>query len=240
MISQRSGTKRQVREGRERYLDYVEALRHTARDQIASQRAEQAWRHPRTDELLDICPRRHPAVGASPVARRLPRPSGWAPARCRWPSGLTLDADTGPLNDFDPVCLQAAAGAAAALLRPARPADHARTCASSASSASSAGPRTAGALATNLVLQLAALHAPARRRARRSYAPTTPRAAWDWVKWLPHSQSPNALDGDLPARRVTSDVPAMTELLAADLEARLDRRAAHARRARPRRLRTSW
>lgn len=107
MISQRSGTKRQVREGRERYLDYIEALRHTARDQIASQRAEQAWRHPRTDELLDIC--------RDDTRRWERRPShldflsvrlgtGEVPLA----SGLTLDADTGPLNDFDPVCLQAA------------------------------------------------------------------------------------------------------------------------------------
>ncbi|MFI5429968.1 hypothetical protein [Aeromicrobium sp. UC242_57] len=107
MISQRSGTKRQVREGRERYLDYIEGLRHTVRDQIADQRAEQSWRHPRTDELLDISRdharrwERRPSH-ADFLAVRLG--TGEVPLA----SGLTLDADTGPLNDFDPVCLQAA------------------------------------------------------------------------------------------------------------------------------------
>ncbi len=46
---------------------------------------------------------------------------------------------------------------------------------------------------------------------------------WDWVKWLPHIQDTQQLDGDLPMRRVTSSTAAMTELLAADLESRLDR-----------------
>ncbi|MGI8953699.1 MAG: hypothetical protein ACR2FL_03825 [Nocardioidaceae bacterium] len=35
MVSQRTGSKRAEREGRERYLDYIEELRHSIRDQIA-------------------------------------------------------------------------------------------------------------------------------------------------------------------------------------------------------------
>ena len=73
LISQRSGTKRAVRESRERYLDYVEGLRREVRGQIAGQRAEQAWRHPRTDELLDVVRddrrrwERRPATWAAPA-----------------------------------------------------------------------------------------------------------------------------------------------------------------------------
>lgn len=220
MISQRSGTKRQVREGRERYLDYIEALRHTARDQIASQRAEQAWRHPRTDELLDIC--------RDDTRRWERRPShvdflsvrlgtGEVPLA----SGLTLDADTGPLNDFDPVCLQAAQELTQryASLR-AQPIT--LSLRDLGQTSVIGRPAHRRALATNAVLQLATLHSPNDVEIALVRADDAA-AAWDWIKWLPHTQSANALDGDLPARRVTSDVAAMTELLAADLETRLDR-----------------
>ena len=54
MVSQRTGSKRAEREGRERYLDYIEELRHSIRDQIAGQRAEQAWRYPAPDRFVDI------------------------------------------------------------------------------------------------------------------------------------------------------------------------------------------
>ncbi len=40
IISQRSGPKRLLREGRERYLDYVEDLRHTLRETICRAEAE--------------------------------------------------------------------------------------------------------------------------------------------------------------------------------------------------------
>jgi len=220
MISQRSGSKRQVREGRERYLDYVEALRHTVRDQIAGQRAEQAWRYPRTDELLDIC--------RDDTRRWERRPShadflsvrvgtGDVPLS----TGLTLDADTGPLNDFDPVCLQAAQELIEryAILRE-QPITLGLTGIGQTSVIGHAPHRRA--IATNVALQLASLHSPndVEIALVRSDAAA---AAWDWLKWLPHAQSVHVLDGDLSARRVEASVPAMAEFLAPELEARLDR-----------------
>jgi S-DNA-T family DNA segregation ATPase FtsK/SpoIIIE len=220
MISQRSGTKRQVRESRERYLDYIEAMRHTVRDQITHQRAEQAWRYPRTDELLDICrddARRWERRPSHPDFLAVRLGTGDVPLS----SGLTLDADTGPLNDFDPVCLQAAQELIEryAVLR-GQPIT--LEMASAGQISILGGTPHRRALATTVALQLATLHSPNDLQLAivRSDAAAS---AWDWVKWLPHTQSVQSFDGDLPARRIEASVPAMAELLAPELEARLDR-----------------
>ena len=54
-------------------------------------------------------------------------------------------------------------------------------------------------LATNLLLQAVALHSPNDLSVAlvRSDAAAS---AWDWVKWLPHVQDAQLLDGELPAR----------------------------------------
>lgn len=107
IVSQRFGPKRLLREGRERYLDYIEDLRHTLRATIAAQKASSSWRHPSPGFLPDLARtgsrrwerRRTDAdfltlrigVGDQPIA-----------------SELTISADTGPLNQFDHVCLEAA------------------------------------------------------------------------------------------------------------------------------------
>lgn len=220
MISQRSGTKRQVRESRERYLDYIEALRHSVRHQIAGQRAEQAWRFPRTDELMDIArddARRWERRTSHPDFLGLRVGTGDVPLR----AGLTLDADTGPLNEFDPVCLQAAQELQQryAVLRD-QPITVPLALVSTFSVVGHQQVRRT--VATGLLTQLMALQSPndlsiAVVRSDEA-APE-----WDWLKWSPHLQDPSLLDGDLPARRVQTTVAAMQEMLAAEFEARLDR-----------------
>ena len=54
LIGQRSGPRRQLRESRERYLDYLEELRRRLRRTVASQQANAAWRHPEPARLLDL------------------------------------------------------------------------------------------------------------------------------------------------------------------------------------------
>ncbi len=220
VISQRSGTKRQVRESRERYLDYIESLRHTVRDQIAAQRAEQAWRHPRADQLWDV---------ARDETRRWERRLSHGDflavrlgtGDVALAAGLTLEADTGPLNDFDPVCLQAAQELQQryATLRD-QPIVMPLTRIGQLCLRGDPGVRRA--MATHLLTQVVALHSPndvqvAIVRSDES-APV-----WDWTKWLPHVQETSQLDGDLPARRVAASVPAMAEMLAPEFELRLDR-----------------
>src|SRR5690625_3671995 len=220
LISQRSGKKRQVRESRERYLYYIEAMRHTIRDQIATQRAEQSWRHPRTDELLDICRderRRWERRIFDDDFLRIRVGTGEVPLA----AGLTLDADTGPLNDFDPECLQSAQELQQryATLRD-QPVTIDLTRMSQISVMGSAPIRRM--LATNVALRLAVCHAPADVSiavVRSEYSAE----AWDWIKWLPHVQDDVTFDGDVPARRITSSITEMADLLAPELDARLDR-----------------
>jgi S-DNA-T family DNA segregation ATPase FtsK/SpoIIIE len=220
ILSQRSGPRRQTREGRERYLDYIEQLRHTVRDTIATQRTSQAWRHPTAEQLVDLA--RNPArrwerrvadsdflvlragTGDEPIA-----------------SALTMAADTGPLNQFDPVCLEAARELQS---RYSTLHDQPITIDLRDVGVLSVlgDARLTRELATLLALSVVTLHSPqdvsiAVVRAEASSG------HWDWVKWLPHTLDPQLMDGDVPARRVTASVPAMAELLAGDLEARLDR-----------------
>ena len=171
MISQRSGTKRQVREGRERYLDYIEALRHTARDQIASQRAEQAWRHPRPTssstsaattpgggsaaqshvDFLSVRARhRRGAAGLGPDARRRHRAA--QRVRPRVPAGRA---------------------GAAQRYSSCVPSRSRSACATSARPASSAGRRIAGRWRPTWSCSSRRSTAPTTSRSR-SYARTTP------------------------------------------------------------------
>lgn len=220
IVSQRSGTKRAMREGRERYLDYIEQLRHTVRDQIAAQRAEQAWRQPRPEQFIDICrddARRWERRPSHSDFLSVRLGTGEVPLS----SGLTMAADTGPLNEFDPVCLQAAQELREryATLRD----QPIVTSLARIGQLSVLGrPVAARAVAKNLTLQLACLHSPNDVSIAVVRSPGQAEA-WDWVKWLPHNQDSHSFDGDVPARRVSDSVAGMQELLASDFEARLDR-----------------
>ncbi len=220
MISQRSGPKRQLRESRERYLDYIEALRRDIRRQIADQRAEQAWRFPRNEELLDIArddTRRWERRRSHVDHLGIRLGTGEVPLR----AGLTLDADTGPLNEFDPVCLQAAQELQEryATLRD-QPITLPLGRASQISVIGDSEHRRA--LATSIAMQVATLHSP--NEVSLAVVRADPAAGeWDWTKWLPHVQDAATLDGDVPSRRVATSVAAMAELLAPELEGRLDR-----------------
>ncbi len=107
IVTQRTGPKKLLREGRERYLDYIEELRHGLRATIAAQKRSSGWRHPPPGYLPDLARtaarrwerRRTDAdhlvvrvgIGDQPIATE-----------------LAMNADTGPLNQFDHVCLEAA------------------------------------------------------------------------------------------------------------------------------------
>lgn len=222
IISQRGGPRRTLRENRERYLDYVEHLRHTVRHTITLQRRGQAWAHPDPAQLVTI---------ARNDARRWERRVADHDFLCvRIGTGdeliasrLTMKADTGPLNQLDPVCLQAAKELQA---RYSMLHDQAITVdlrrIGSLSVVGDLDHRRS--IAIGILLEIATMHAPHEVQVA-VVRPDDASHVWDWVKWLPHAQEPMLMDGDMPARRVTSSVPAMAELLAADLEARLDRQS---------------
>jgi S-DNA-T family DNA segregation ATPase FtsK/SpoIIIE len=217
---QRTGPKKQLREGRERYLDYIEQMRHTLRARIAVQRRSEAWRHPLTERLVDL---------ARNDARRWERrlsDSDFLVVRIGTgdqplASPLTMAADTGPLNEFDPVCLQAAKELHArySLLRDQPITVDLRTIGTLSVLGAPAVTRD---LATSMAMELATFHAPHEVQIAvvRSDAHAD---AWDWAKWLPHAQETTFMDGDVPARLTANSVAAMAEMLSATMEARVDR-----------------
>jgi S-DNA-T family DNA segregation ATPase FtsK/SpoIIIE len=225
IVGQRSGPRRQTREARERYLDYVEDLRRQLRRTINDQKANGTWRHPAPDRLLDLS-RLH--------ARRWERRTGdgdFLVLRAGTgdqpvATGLTMGADEGPLNEFDPVCLEAAQQ-----LRTRYTMLHDQPVCLDlrdigvlsvlADEHGGADTRALGrTLARALVAQLVTFHSPqdvllAVVRAEQHAQ------AWDWAKWLPHTQHPNMLDGDVPARLIATGVPSVAELLQSEVDARL-------------------
>ena len=223
LIGQRSGPRRQLREARERYLDYLEEVRRRLRRTVTAQQAAAAWRHPEPDRLPDLA--RNPARRWE---RRLADPDflvlragvGDQPIATR----VSLGADDGPLNEFDPVCLETAKALqnryTAVREQPAC-LDLARIGVLSV-----VGDRATGrALARAVLAQLVIFHAP--QEVRVAVVRSDRQAGhWKWLKWLPHHHHPTRTDGALPARLVAGSVADLAELLEPDLEARL---AAHQR-----------
>jgi DNA segregation ATPase FtsK/SpoIIIE, S-DNA-T family len=222
IIAQKSGPKKLLREGRERYHDYIEELRHELRRTIAAQKKRAAWCHPEPGVLPDI---------ARTGARRWERRRGDADfLDLRIGTGdqpivaaLRLDADTGPLNQFDPVSLDAALNLQSrysVLHEQPVTLDLRRR-----GTVSIVGDRRHGrTVAQAMIGHLVAFHSP--EDVRVGVVRADSRASeWDWVKWLPHCQSATVLDGDVPARLVTTTSGAMSELLYDEFEARLAERA---------------
>ncbi|BCJ37073.1 type VII secretion protein EccC [Actinocatenispora thailandica] len=219
LISQRSGPRRETREARERYLDYIEHVRTGARATIGVQRRAGRWSHPDTARLLDIArldarrwERRRTdddflqlrfGVGDQPLATPLRMAS----------------AET-PLAAVDPVCQQVAHD-----LRGRYSVLHDQPVwlgLRELGVLSVVGDRAgARAVAGSLIAQLLTFHSPedvqlAVVRDERHAPP------WDWAKWAPHCQEPAIADGALAGRLVAASVPALAELLDAEIQNRLD------------------
>jgi S-DNA-T family DNA segregation ATPase FtsK/SpoIIIE len=219
IIGQRGAPRRQLRESRERYLDYIDHLRTQLRTTISQQKADADWRHPPPERLLDLSrlhARRWERRIGDPDFLVLRAGTGDQPIATQ----LELTADEGPLNEFDPVCLDAVRQLRAryATLRDQPVCVDLREI----GVLSIVGDRATGrALAHALLAQLVTFHSPDDVRVAVVRADQQGRE-WDWVKWLPHNQHPTVFDGDLPARLVALGVPALAGLVQSDIEARLD------------------
>ncbi|WP_222854270.1 type VII secretion protein EccCa [Fodinicola acaciae] len=217
IIGQRTGPRRQKREARERYLDYIEDLRRDLRDTIDLQREDGAWRHPDPVRLLDVAripSRRWERRPADPDFLLLRAGYGDRPIA----TPLVQTDEFSPLSETDPVCAEAA-----------RQLEHRYSMLHDQPVAvringviSVVGDRTTGRrLARALVAQLLAFHAPEDVRLA-IVRDERHEASWDWAKWLPHTQSPSTMDGELPARLIASSVAALADALQPEIEARLN------------------
>lgn len=224
LIGQRSGPRRQLREARERYLDYLEELRRRLRRTVAAQKASADWCHPEPARLLDLA-----RIDTRRWERRvddddfLVLRAGLGDRQVATRPSMT--ADDGPLNEYDPVCLETA--------KTLRNRYHTvreqpvTVDLTRLGVLSVVGDRATGReLARALAAQLVTFHAP--QEVRLALVRSHQQAAhWEWAKWLPHHHHAATLDGELPARLVATSVPAMAELVAADLEARQEAHQRH-------------
>ena len=221
-VSQHSGPRKQIREQRERYLDYLDQLREKIRDVAATQRAGNLYRYPAPHLLTDIArlpARRWERRATDPDFLHVRVGEGTRPLARK----LALKVDTSsPLLVYDPLC----EGMAQQLVDLYEEVPEAPLVVplQELGVLSIAGDRGEGrALARSIVAQIATFSAP------EDVCVGVVRgdklvAEWDWTKWLPHNSAENLddkpMDGPLPARLVTRNTVEMQEMLAEEVEKR--------------------
>ncbi|WP_369974538.1 type VII secretion protein EccCa [Nocardiopsis sp. FIRDI 009] len=217
-VAQHNGPRRRIREQRERYVDYLDQLREIVRDVAATQRADNAFRHPDPQLLTEPArsrARRWERRASDPDFLDVRAGSGTRPLA----RALKLKVDnSNPLIVYDPVCQ----GAADQLIElygdvpemplvvPLR----------EYGVVSVVGDREAGrGLARSMIAQLSTFHSPHDLRIGvvRDHKLRT---WWEWLKWLPHNTFDEARDGPMPARFVAGNTVQIAELLSEEIERR--------------------
>ncbi|MFV2198797.1 type VII secretion protein EccCa [Nocardiopsis sp. LOL_012] len=217
-ISQHNGPRKRIREQRERYVDYLDQLREIVRGVAATQRTDNAFRHPDPRLLTEPArsrARRWERRASDPDFLDVRTGTGIRPLSRR----LTLKVDnSNPLIVYDPVCQGAADQLIelyanvpeTALVVPLR----------EFGVVSVVGDREAGrALARAMIAQMAVFHSPHDLRIG-VVRDTRLRPLWEWLKWLPHNTFDDAQDGPMPARFVSVNSVQAAELLSEEIERR--------------------
>ena len=210
---QRKQRSQSVTGSRTEYLRYLATVRAVARDAADQQRRALTWQHPDPASLPALAEER------SRVWERSSTDPGFLHVRygvCSQELALKLiPPDSAPIDQVDP----AAASALHRLLvvhrnQPDLPAsvdlrafDRVEVC----------GPEEpARALARALLCSAAAFQSP-EHLVVAVLAGERQLAHWDWVKWLPHSHSPQESDAVGPRRMVSTSLEELAELLPPDL-----------------------
>ncbi len=225
---QRRASRRAKRHERERYLAYLEDIRHQLSGVAARQREAAAWCFPDLAWIWSLVARRERLWERRPsdddfLSVRIGR--GTVPLGCR----VRLEPG-GPLAQHDPELLAAAQHLVEDAARlpdmplvvPLR---------RSGVVAVTGAHERARPLLCSLLVQLAAFHAPDELQIIAAFPPAA-RAAWDWLKWLPHIREPAPDHGSaaatLPACRLAETPAQLADLLERHLQPRLAQLARHA------------
>ncbi|WEV25038.1 type VII secretion protein EccCa [Streptomyces sp. 71268] len=225
IVRYRRGTQGQLADVRRDYLKYLAQTRRQIRRTARAQRDAQFYLHPAPDQLWSL------TVDASA------RPSGDAASRV-WERRISdadfgqvrvglgaqqlatplVTPDTAPVDELEPL----SAGAMQRFVAVHGALDGLPMAISLRRFyhlTVSGEPRSAHGLARALVAQLVALHSPEDLLVAVVAAPgAVPR--WDWTKWLPHAQLPQAVDGAGSKRLFGDDLGELEELLAGRLDGR--------------------
>lgn len=213
----RGGTARsaEANEDRKDYLRYLDQLRRDVYDTVDRQRESLEWSHPEPAHLwtlagtgrmwerrltdADHCHVRV-GLGSQRLATRLVAP------------------ETGPVEDLEPV-------AAVSLRRFVRTHSVVPELPTAVSLRGFAaigfeGDRQAARdLVRSMLLQLCIFHGPDQVRVVVVCGPDT-MGEWDWVKWLPHAQHPELVDGLGSGRLVYGSLAQLEDILGRDLATR--------------------
>ncbi|MFM1724772.1 type VII secretion protein EccCa [Rhodococcus sp. PAM 2766] len=205
----------ETNEDRKDYLRYLDQLRREALDTGRQQRAALEWSHPDPDTLWTL-------PGAARMWERRIADTDFCHVRVgRGSQRLAtrlIPPETGPVEDLEPV-------SAVALRRFVR----AHSVVSELPTAVSLrgfaaigidGDRAAARdLARAMLLQLCTFHGPDLLQVAVVCGPDT-RSEWDWVKWLPHAQHTDIVDGLGQTRMIYGSVLELDAALGGQLAMR--------------------
>ena len=194
------------------YLRYLAQMRRTLRRVVDEQRASLLWRHPEPDRLWTV-------VGGTRLWERRTSEPDFAEARIG--VGVQRIAtpvaapQTKPVEDLEPLCAKALRRFLVAF--DAVPDLPVALLVRRFARIMFAGDDEAiRALCRAMVAQLVTMHSPDELRIAVCVSPE--RAAdWDWVKWLPHNQDPQAEDGAGSVRFRADSYPALERLIGVDV-----------------------
>ncbi|HEX6970460.1 MAG TPA: type VII secretion protein EccCa [Micromonosporaceae bacterium] len=219
-----AGTARraEIAAARRDYLRYLAELRQRVRETVTEQRIGLFYRHPHPAQLWstvdsyrlwerraadpDFCVVRV-GVGPQPLATPLTPATGRSAAEPVTAEALRGFLDTYTMVPDLPVAVSLRRFSQIVLR-------HAAAATGDAGDSTESGGRAAvRALARAMLAQLAVFHAPNDLLIAICAGPDR-RAAWDWVKWLPHAQHPAKADALGPARLVADSGRDLERLLA--------------------------
>lgn len=214
-VGTRTGARRRLRTGRERYLDYLELRRQDAVSARARQLSKARERHPDPAHAAERA--RHAGQSWS---RRPDDPDfllvrvGLGTVPLDSPVALRF-APHDPLVEYDQVCVDAARE----LTNQYAVLGEQPVCLPLVSGpvAVIGPPARVRAVARALIAQLALAHSPS-DVAVLVCSPGGQRP-WEWVKWLPHAHSAGRFDGPLAARLVAAQTAEAIDLAAAEIGA---------------------
>ncbi|MFF2852334.1 type VII secretion protein EccCa [Streptomyces sp. NPDC058001] len=182
----RSSRRRKQFRQRDRYLEYLAGVRKRAQLSKVGQQAADAWRHPHPERLWAIATQRRRVWERRPDDKdflHLRLGTGTVPLA----DALRLPEQSDPTIEVDIQCQHAAAELVEAHSTVGGQAAWLDLRASGVVSLLGPRPRTRE-LAQTLLMQLSVLHAPDDVRVA---VVTGGNSAWDWAKWLPHTQDPD-------------------------------------------------
>ncbi|CAG6397274.1 type VII secretion protein EccCa [Streptomyces cocklensis] len=216
VVRTRQGASGHMADSRRDYLKYLAQQRRKARKVADHQRSSQLYTHPAPDQLWAL------AAEGKRVWERRPGDDdfgqvrvGLAPQQLATP---LVAPDTAPVDQLEPLTAHAMQRFIAAygtveglpLAVSLRAFSHV---------ALTGEPEAVYGQARAMIAQLSTLHSPADLVLGVAASPSALRE-WEWVKWLPHSQSLGELDGAGTRRLVVGDMGELEELLRGRIEDR--------------------